>query len=222
MVNASEAIRAAVERMRKVAEDPAYQARIAELNRETAEQLAVRQETERRLWLATSGVPRATWELLDAPEPTAAMKAAADFLAKPACLFLALAGPRGRGKTSAAAWACYQRRGRFLDAHDLVRAGTFDRGLWDDLGRTPLLVIDELGSEYANDSFRSDLYGVLNRRQGDLRQTIIVTNLDAAGFRLRYTAGPMDRLEDRLRSYGEWVALPGESMRKHWAEGSEP
>ena len=221
MVNAGEAIKATIERMRLMAEDPAYQARVAELNRETAEQQAVRQETERRLWLATSGVPRSTWDLLDKPNMTSAIQACVDFLARPACLFLALAGPRGRGKTSAAAWACYQRRGRFLDAHDLVRAGTFDRGLWDDLGRTPLLVIDELGSEYANDSFRADLFGVLNKRQGDLRKTVIVTNLDAAGFRARYTSGPMDRLEDRLRAYGEWVALPGESMRQHWAEGTE-
>jgi DNA replication protein DnaC len=220
MVKAGDAIKQAVERMRLMSEDPAYQARIAELNRETEEQQAIRKETERRLWLHTSGVPRATWDLLDAPEATAAVKSAADFLARPACLFLTLAGPRGRGKTSAAAWACYQRRGRFVDAHDLVRAGTFDRGLWDDLGRTPLLVVDELGSEYANDSFRADLFGVLNKRQGDLRQTIIVTNLDAAGFRLRYLSGPMDRLEDRLRAYGEWVGLPGDSMRKHWAEGA--
>lgn len=204
--------------MRERSEDPEYQRRVEALNRETEEQKAIRAETERRLWLATSGVPKATWDLLDAPDATAAIKAAADFLAKPKCLFLTLAGPRGRGKTSAAAWACHQRRGRFVDAHELVRAGTFDRHLWEDLAHTPLLVIDELGSEYANDSFRSDLFGVLNKRQGDMRQTIIVTNLDASGFKGRYLSGPMDRLEDRLRAYGEWVALPGDSMRQHWSE----
>lgn len=221
MVNAGEAIKAAVERMRRISEDPEYQRRIAELNRETEEQAKVRAETERRLWLHTSGVPRAAWDLLDKPDPTAAIDACVKFLANPRCLFLTLAGPRGRGKTSAAAWACFQKRGRFVDAHDLVRAGTFDRGLWDDLSGTPLLVVDELGSEYANDSFRADLYGVLNKRQGNLKQTIIVTNLDAPGFRSRYLSGPMDRLEDRVRSYGEWVTLPGESMRTHWSEERE-
>jgi DNA replication protein DnaC len=218
MVKTSDSMMDVLKRMRDRAEDPEFQKRVAALDLETENQRVIRADTERALWLATSGVPRAARELLEHPDPTDAIEAASRFLANPSCLFLTLAGPRGRGKTSAASWACYQKRGRFVDAHELVRAGTFERHLWDDLARTPMLVIDELGSEYANDSFRADLFGVLNKRQGDLRQTIIVTNLDAAGFRARYLSGPMDRLEDRLRAYGEWVALPGESLRTHWTE----
>lgn len=218
MVSVGEAIREVVERMRQRADDPVYQARLAEMMKETEEQARVRAESERKLWLVTSGVPRSAWDLLDAPDPTKALAEVESFLADPRQRFLTLAGPRGRGKTTAAAVGCYRRRGRFVDAHDLVRAGTFERSMWDDLATTPLLVVDELGSEYANDSFRADFYGLMNKRQGNLRQTVIVTNLDGTAFAARYLAGPMDRLEDRVRNYGRWVTLPGESMRTHWSE----
>lgn len=220
MVNAGEALRATIARMRERAESPEYQQRLQELAEQDAAAAEVRAAEVRRAVLRDTGIPRATWALLEAPREEPAILAARRFLANPRCLFLTLAGPRGRGKTSAAAWACYQRRGRFVDAHDLVRAGTFDRALWTALEQAPLLALDELGTEHANDSFRADLFGLLNKRQGNLRQTIIATNLDAAAFKARYLSGPLERLEDRLRAHGEWVNLPGESMRQAWKVGA--
>ncbi|HET9554921.1 MAG TPA: hypothetical protein VFP50_18290, partial [Anaeromyxobacteraceae bacterium] len=85
----------------------------------------------------------------------------------------------------------------------------------------PLLAIDEFGAEYVNEAFQANLFGLLNRRCDDLKPTVLGTNLTAAAFELRYATGPMARLGDRLRAYGQWVNLPGESLRQHWSEAAE-
>jgi hypothetical protein len=38
--------------------------------------------------------------------------------------------------------------------------------------------------------------------------------LDANGFRSRYCMGALARLYDRMTADGQWVSLPGESMRR--------
>jgi DNA replication protein DnaC len=209
-----EQLKAKLAEMQARAETPEFQAAVARLERETADQKAVRERQERLLYLTTHGIPRAAWEWLDTPEQTDAITAAKAMLANERQMFLTLAGPLGRGKTSALAWLAYQRRGHFTTAVQLQQASTFDATLWDELARTPLLSVDEFGAEYPNEAFLSNLFGLLNRRCDNLQPTAIGTNLDARAFEARYANGPMARLADRLRAYGQWVTLPGQSMRK--------
>ena len=214
-------IRDIVEEMQRTAETPEFQARVAQLERETAEQQAVRADTERRLYLATSGIPAKCHPWLDSPQETPAMTAVRKALAQPGQMFLVLSGPAGRGKTAAIAWGAYSKHGRFADSATILQASTYDMHLWDDLYRTPVLALDELGTEYVNEAFRSNLFALLNRRSENLRPTLISTNLDGAAFMQRYASGPMERMADRLRAGGQWVNLPGESMRQHWSETNE-
>jgi hypothetical protein len=214
-------------RMRDRSETPEFQAGVQKIEAEAAEKLEIREGFERQHYLSSSGIPRMCWDRLDAPGESESMTAVRRFLDRPVrvspdktpCVFLTLAGPSGRRKTSAAGWACFQLRGMFLDARELVHAGQFDP-IWDDIHRTQFLVIDELGAEHTNDAAQSSLMSALIKREGNLRKTIIITNLDAPGFKARYMSGPMQRLGERLEASGEWVSLPGPSLRTHWSEAT--
>jgi DNA replication protein DnaC len=166
------------------------------------------------------------WAGIEKPDQTDAFSAARAFVESPAT-YLVLSGPAGRGKTFAAAWFVMQPRrvgerlvesqGRYVLAHDLVSAGTFD-GIWKEIAAAPLLAIDELGSEYRNPAYEASLYALLNVRHAHGRKTILCTNLDGGSFVARYCPKAGDPLRDRLRTAQAWVALPGESMRKHFSE----
>jgi DNA replication protein DnaC len=217
METISEKIAAWKERCAARAEDPAYKAN-AERWRETKAEAAQR-ENDRRLALLDAGVPMAIWDAIREPKETDALVAAREFLASPpACTYLVLAGPAGRGKTFAAGWAVAERGGRYAIAHDLVTAGTFDAALWRDLASVGLLALDELGSEYRNAAFEASLYSLLNSRHAHGRKTILCTNLDGEAFVARYCPKAGDPLRDRLRTAQAWAPLPGESMRKHWTD----
>jgi DNA replication protein DnaC len=204
-------------RVDEAMDSPGYRETAERLAAEAADSAAVRAEQDRKLYLHTSGIPASLWPHLDTPRDTDALLAARRFLPE-LSRFLTLSGPRGRGKTFALAWSAYMMRGRFVWAADLVQAGGFDRAWWHDLEATPLLALDEMGTEYLNDLYLANLYALLDKRYAHGRKTVIATNLDAPAFRQRYGSGPLDRLLDRLLTGGEWVALPGESMRRHWTE----
>ena len=200
------------------AETPEFKANAAKLAEQTAAFEAAQREADRKLALVEAGIPQALWDLLRAPKESPALEAVREWLAgPPACVFLALAGPAGRGKTFAAAWAIAERGGRYALAHDLVAAGTFDP-VWHDLATAPVLALDELGNEYRNDAYSASLYTLLNTRHAHRRRTILATNLDGAAFTTRYCPDAADPLRDRLRTASRWVNLGGESMRTHWAE----
>ena len=65
-----------------------------------------------------------------------------------------------------------------------------------------LLIIDDLGTEVANQFTTSCLYNVINTRLNKKKQTIISTNLSQDEFRKRY----WDRITSRV--FGEYVILP--------------
>jgi DNA replication protein DnaC len=201
-------------RVTAVAESPEMKAN-AEKWRET-EAERVQKETDRRLALHAAGVPMSIWPHLAEPKPTQALEAVRAFLSSPPeCLYLVLAGPAGRGKTFAAGWAVAEREGRYVIAHDLVTAGSFD-GIWREMAAAPLLALDELGAEYRNPAFEASLYSLLNSRHAHGRKTVLCTNLDGPGFVARYCPKAGDPLRDRLRTAQAWVALPGESLRRPW------
>jgi DNA replication protein DnaC len=199
-------------------ETPEFQAHAERLRLENAIADEVSRETQRKLNLQAAGVPGSLWDKVRQPAPGLALDAAREFLVSPReCVFLALAGPAGRGKTFAAAWAVSERDGRYAVAHDLVTAGSFDP-VWRELAETPVLALDEVGAEYRNSAFDASLYTLLNARHAHQRKTILCTNLDADGFKARYCPKPEDPLRDRLRTAARWVNLPGESMRKPWTD----
>lgn len=208
-------------RMAARAETPEYIANAERLERENAANLATSRETQRKINLHSAGVPGSLWESVREPQETPAIIAAREFLASPAaCVFLVLVGPAGRGKTFAAAWTVAEREGRYVIAHDLVHAGSFDQ-VWRELADAPVLALDEVGAEYRNPAFDASFYTLLNSRHAHQRKTVICTNLDGDGFVRRYCPNPTDPLRDRLRTAARWVTLPGDSLRKHWAEVEE-
>ena len=210
-------IRETIERMRRRAEDPEFQARAEALAAQEHDRLATQAEAARLRYLVESGIPRAYWEHLNLPRETEALGAVRELLAGGPSVVI-LGGPKGRGKTTALAFACHAKRGRFVEAQDLFRLSSFAADDWLDLQETPLLALDEAGTEFLGDVLAVNLFSVLNARIQNLRPTAIATNLSVADFRTRFLRGAMERLDDRLRACGKWVSLPGESMRQHWSE----
>ena len=202
--------------------DPEFQANAERIRRENLAADAASKAAERHNRLLSAGVPMSIWDALAKPRDTEALRLARWFIreAPESCVFLALAGPAGRGKTFAGGWSIAEAGGQYALAHDLVTVGSFD-GVWRDLAAAPLVTLDELGREHANDAYLASLYTLLNSRHAHGRRTILVTNLNADGFKARYCPGADDPLRDRLRTGGRWENLPGDSFRSHWTEAAE-
>lgn len=110
---------------------------------------------------------------------------------------LALFGPTGTGKTVSAAWALARITGRYLcapDLCDLYVGGVRQRSEYRLCVDSPLLVIDELGTELDAGVAAAVLHDVVNRRQTSRRRTILLGNLSRAAFVARYDARTLDRL----------------------------
>lgn len=134
---------------------------------------------------------------------------------------LVLSGPRGVGKTTAAAWWLVQKRVRteflattsvrFIDAGLMSRWPRYDDAKMRELTRARALVIDDLGIEYTDTkgAFVSLFDEVVNNRYAAELPTLITTNLNAKSFKERYG----ERVADRIREVGRFVELKGKSMR---------
>lgn len=134
---------------------------------------------------------------------------------------LVLSGETGTGKSVAAAWWLmqpYLKDGSgnvsimWISATKLSRWSRYDDTQMDRLLKVNRLVIDDLGTEYADKkgNFAVTLDEVVNERSEYKRPTVFTTNLNAAGFTGRYDK----RVVDRMRKYGRFVEFTGESMRK--------
>lgn len=161
---------------------------------------------------------------------TVAIAEARAFLDDESARMLILSGPRGCGKTMAASWLASREvvkvtrwpdgdrewtrdiDSRFVDVSRLSRVSRYSDEQMEPLERCELLVIDDLGMEYADEkgSFLATLDGLVNARYAADLRTIITTNLPAAEFKRRYG----ERIADRIRECGKFVELSGESMRK--------
>jgi DNA replication protein DnaC len=211
------------DRIRRLAEQakadldaPGSAERVAQLAQESEDEKQRRQDTDRLMFLATSGIPRGFWDLLAMPQETPALTEVRSILTGDGPVCLTLAGRAGNGKTTALAWGTFAKRGTFIHAIDLVQASAFDAHYWVDLRTTPVLAIDELGAEPANVQSQGMIFDLLNRRIENLLPTLIATNLDGGTFSKKYLSGPMERLSDRLKNYGKWVEFTAPSMRKHY------
>lgn len=152
---------------------------------------------------------------------------------------LVLSGAPGCGKTVAAAlwateeirkpelWAYTDHLGNvygstgnqfkgsaivWVTAAKLARWERYDQEEMAKLLRVGKLVIDDLGGEYLDKGgfYASLLDELINERQAGSRATILTTNLDAAGFSLRYG----ERIVDRIREGGRFFACGNASLRR--------
>lgn len=202
------------EHERRLREEPEYQAQV---ERDLDED----HKRERRAWLLrmdARGVPvkdqiAIADDTLDGR--TASMKAVLDFVARPGLmLMLVLAGPCGTGKSTAAGWLVgvwEHGDARFVTATALSRMSTYDAKVMAPIEGCSLLVIDDLGVEFADAKgfAMSTLDALINQRYADQLPTIMTTNLTADGFKARYG----ERLADRLRETGAFVWCGGASLR---------
>lgn len=212
-------LRGTFTRIGAMLDDPEYRAHAEQLAAETiafeAQQAAYRDDGRRM----AVGLDPVMWRRVDAPRMEPAHASAVGFLSSPpACCFRVLAGPKGRGKTFALAWAAKESNGRYVDAAALVATSTFDESAWRDLERARVLCLDELGAEATNSAYEANLYALLNRRYQAQRKTLIATNLNAASFRARYCEAGLDRLLERIQTGGDFVTFGGETLRKHWQD----
>jgi DNA replication protein DnaC len=174
----------------------------------------------------------------DAGMPLRALKAiselrstqATEVLASGAKGMVLLAGPPGTGKSVAAVALAYvamtsaygtnpervkespQRVAIFARAVTLARASAYGaeaNATIRDLASTRLLILDDLGAEFASSVWDMLLFEILDTRHGNMLPTILTSNLGAPEFVKRYGT----RLLERIKEGGRAVFLNGESMR---------
>lgn len=110
---------------------------------------------------------------------------------------------------------------KFLRAVDLfkeIRATFGDKGegtenhILNEYGKVDFLVLDDLGSEKITDFVRQTLYDLLDKRYGDMKETLITSNLSLQQFAEEYGSHG-DRLASRIAGMGEVLALSGKDKR---------
>ena len=171
------------------------------------------QRANRRAELEMAGVsPRTLRAVFDAsPEQTEAvvtLRAAFDRTPRPA--IVVLQGGVGCGKSCAAALWAIQTGARWITAKALARLGYEDE--LTKLGRAGALVLDDLGTEYADAKgfFVSNLDGLIDDRYSRELPTVITTNVAPSDFKERYG----ERIVDRIREAGKFIAVGGQSLRR--------
>lgn len=127
------------------------------------------------------GIPERVWSLLGIGcQPVALVESTALLAVREMRgTFLVLVGPTGTGKTVAAAWWAWTRRGRVVKASRLARMSWYDEARVDALIGAPALVVDELGTECddAKGVWRSRLDELCDARYDARRPTVITSNL---------------------------------------------
>lgn len=195
---------------------------VAEAQRERA--IASAYQTRREALAPLRGrLPQSAYDaiLADALERTTHLAAVQSWVfARPAKPFLILSGPVGCGKTLAGAWAISDMGGEMVDASRLAQrvspwVSEVKQGAEPlSIETTPMVVVDDLGTERVDDRFREALFEVVNRRQGSCSRgplrTLFTTNLSAQVLRARY---PDDRLWSRLDSMGVVIVRDGVDRR---------
>jgi len=137
--------------------------------------------------------------------------------------FLIFQGPPGTGKTHL---ACALMRNLLhdgasclyvsaIDAIRMLREGwrrdsdESELDILKALARYDLLVLDEIGVQFATDAERIQMFDILNRRYADLRPTVLITNLKVP--EIEETLG--ERVFDRFREVATVVTFDWPSFR---------
>jgi DNA replication protein DnaC len=127
---------------------------------------------------------------------------------------LVLVGPVGTGKTVAGAGWCWQHRGLFVRAGELMRISWYQNAFIDTVMTVPALVIDDIGAEYGDTkgNWQAKIDEIIDTRYaaGDEVGTVLTSNKPLP--ELRALLG--ERAWDRLHECARFVVCDGPSMRK--------
>ncbi len=214
------------------------QAYWAEVDRQTAEEEARRQEEEarwrRQTLLERSRLPRRYWtctfdRTLETSENRQALarvrKYAEEFSRDSGGLFLT--GPVGTGKTHMAACLVNElisREIRVLFGNVLDLLGRLRRSydedaqeeewrILDELSTVPLLVIDDLGKEKVSEWVEQTLYRIVDMRYRNNRPMVVTSNYMLSELEKRYQeVGPA--LVSRIAEMCEGIRLAGRDWRR--------
>lgn len=161
----------------------------------------------------------------EGPRWTTAMKAVSGFMkASREGWCLVLSGPKGSGKSTAAAhylWATapqsdsrFPASQRWWTAAKVSRVSSYDDQL-EKLMKVSVLVIDDLGVEFMDKAghFKSRLDELIDARWGNFRKTIITTNLNAKDFQERYESRVTDRIRHGFKHGGGYTHINEKSLR---------
>lgn len=166
--------------------------------------------------LKAMGVGERTLQALESPRETLALKAQAAWIADGWALVLV--GGVGAGKTVAAARAAFEalQRGESVEwvaTLQASRANAFGpeaearERAWMS---ADLLVVDDVGAEFASDAWRSILGAVLDVRWGNNLRTLLTSNLTLPELKERLGARTMDRIAQD----GQVVSCGDVSLRR--------
>lgn len=189
--------------------DARYEALLGELDAIDAALAAGR---ERESWGQRVGIPARTLRAALEARDEGPVQLARTWVAsgKP---WLVLMGSVGTGKSVGAAWALLQLRGSALwvSAAELAtKAGGFSGAEFAErLKGVEVLVVDDVGTEHANDFAKAVMAEVLTFRHEQELRTIVTTNLAGDVFRARMGT----RLADRIRSACVAREFGGASLR---------
>jgi DNA replication protein DnaC len=197
-----------------------YFALVGELQELRDEQQAANDKayaSERRLKrLVRAGCGERSAAASEDPRDTPALSAVEEWLQADKT-WLLLAGAKGCGKTVAATWAVDHalssgKSAAFRAVSAVGALSQYDDGAteMERLRGVHLLVLDELGVEFASDYAKSRFFELLDARHEACRPTILTSNLGLADASKRLG----ERIADRIVGDGSAFELGGASLRR--------
>jgi DNA replication protein DnaC len=126
-----------------------------------------------------------------------------------------LSGAGGIGKTVAACWWALHRStrdARFVRAASFAASSRYTRAERSELLTAGVLVLDDLGAEYADakGNLLTDLDELVDTFYSRRANLIITTNLPGRMFPERYG----ERIAGRIREAGRWIEMGGAVSRR--------
>jgi DNA replication protein DnaC len=110
-------------------------------------------------------------------------------------------------------------RGEYVEAADLIAVAIEDKARYLKLRKASLVVLDELGTETADDKgyWQRTFNTLWNGWYAGCAKVIVTCNLSVEQFSTLYS----ERARDRLKERGRFLYIGGESLRRNPAKRQE-